>query len=487
MMCDAAAEENDCSGSSWHIVLLVDSNERSHPRVKTMPRGEIVHHINQAYRSLSDGDNRFHCETRHLMAGDYMWIARKEGFEDRVLDCIIERKTLHDLVSSMSSKSTSCAPLKRMHVQMKKMESTTLKTKIFLLEKSDKDAASLARFTQRSLLCKAMNLAADIQNGNCPGFFYKETTCVNDTVRFLLDQHEVMRKRVQQAYTRAVANPKEGISVDEQMVQLSPFASIGTLQKVNQSICKGLNDATFQYYLDLRRIPRLGDAKARVVMARFPNKVDLQRCMDSDRAIETLTGLEKIGKTMGKHIRDKFARKPPPTTPAAVNKKRAAANVTPETDKSRQGNKRVKADHPASSVHFQNPKRRLGFETHTAEPVSEVLELESCVLGTSSDTTERRRCLFGNGSYTKNARPSCHNYFCDSSSDDDDSLFEPIFPRIRNESANPAFAAPACPIRDVQVDGIEPSGYPEIVNIDEEETKCSSSTLSSNAEVIEID
>lgn len=89
----------DCPGSSssWHVVLLVDANERSNPHIKCMPREELVGRINHAFgpfSSSSDSIKVVHCETKHLLAGDYMWIARIQEKENPVLDCIIERKVV---------------------------------------------------------------------------------------------------------------------------------------------------------------------------------------------------------------------------------------------------------------------------------------------------------------------------------------------------------------------------------------------------------
>eukprot|EP00977_Amphora_coffeiformis_P004803 scaffold1033_cov171-Amphora_coffeaeformis.AAC.20 len=477
-----AIRTQDCPGSSpWHVVLLVDSNERSHPRAKYLPRDELVRRINDAFFG-----GPIHCETKRLLAGDYMWIARKEGAEDQVLDCIIERKSLNDLVLSVTTTSNTYAPLNRMQVQMKKLESTTLDNKIFLLEKSNTGAC--AQFTKRGAFCKATKFATSVKQGDYPGFWYKQTSCINDTLRFLVDKHELMRNKVKQAYSQALAQKEKGVSVDEQMLKRSPFAPIGTIANINKSICKGLTDATFQYYLELRRIPNMGDPKTRVVMERFPAKHDLQECMDSDNAIKILASLELVGKSMARNVWDKFARKkPPPMTPTRgqTNSKFAAAQVTPGTEKTVQKRKRADTD-GSFSADFHKTKRRL-FGTDTVLD-SKFARAGSCSSASADQTplsAERQEGQFGEDNSHIH---SVYDYYYDSISSDDDSLFEPIFPKTRADDN------PLAIIRGQALASSEPNNtlyapgrVPEITNVDDDEETICPEKIPADAEVITID
>lgn len=454
--------KQDCSTGTcpWHVVLLVDSNERSNPCTKSMPRDELVREINHAFGATSSSSKFVvHCETRRLVAGDYMWIARKRGFptqdddDDVVLDCIIERKTLPDLTHALSQPSNKYWPLNRMQVQMKKLKSTTLRNKIFLLE--NPNPSNITQFiSNQGMLRMALNFAKDIQNGDHAGFFYKETTCVNDTVRFLMDQHEWMRNRVQQAYDLAMlqSNNKEDdtVGVDMRMRSLPPFASIGIVDNLNTSISKALNDTTFQYYLALRRVPKLGESKTRIIMERFPTQQDLeQQCMmdndsSSSAAMKTLASLDKIGKTMAHHIWNRFAtRKPPPSTTqptdcsngrSARKKTRASHDaqvVTPDILLTAKARKRAKANE-SSTDSLPSAKRCL-FASEQKESDSKERGLLLKTNLPSVGTTTTRRCLFGNGTAS-----SANNVQAwldgDDSSSDDGSLFDPIFPMTLKKS-----------------------------------------------------
>ena len=474
--------------SPWHVVLLVDSNERSDPRIKSMPRDELVRQINNTFgrSSLSalDDNHMVHCEMKRLLAGDYMWIARREGSEDQVLDCIIERKTFIDLVHTITTTSNTYAPLNRMLVQMKKLECTTLENKIILLEKPNPDTCGTTDlFTKPVTICMAKNFAMRVKSGHYPGFLYKQTSCINDTVRFLFDQHEIMRNKVQHAYNQALAMNEEGVSVDDQILKIPPFARIGTIENINQSIHKALNDSTFQYYLELRRIPKIGEAKTKVIMKRFLTKHDLQECMDSDTAIEVLSGLDLVGKSMALRIREKFMRKsPPPTTPTKghTNKKLSAVQVTPDADKTTQKRKRAEKD-GSFSTNIQNPKRQLfGVDTVVDSKFAGGSFPGSATVGKTPSSTEHLQGRFGEGDSA---------YGFEDTSSDDESLFEPIFSKNRhehppsttrggilasNEPNNPSHRHP-------------PRSASEIIKVDDEDTTNPEEAPVEAAEIITID
>ena len=462
------------SREEWNVVLLVDSNERVNPHSKIMPREELVYLINDAFGGATTS-GKVHCETRHLHAGDYLWIARKQGWGERVLDCIIERKTLHDLVGSVTNPSRSCAPLKRMHVQMKKLESTTLSNKIFLLE--NHSPGTVAKFVPQGTLASAWKFAAQVRKGEYAGFTFKETKSVIGTARFLQDQHAILIKQVEEAHSQALASQEMGLSVDEKMMKLPPFARIGTLQNMNDCIKRSLNDPSFLYYLELRRVPNLGETKTQSILARFPTKEELQQCANSRTCLKTLAGLHKLGLTMAKHIRDHFATLPlPPETPKIVRKrKRNAAVVTPET-------KSVE-----SRAVARNTRRRLFDDERprkeAGEAGKETVQDDDSTCSSTHGNHERdftaeklprtRRCLF--------PKPSVNTSgdLFDSSSDDD-SLFEPIFSKPRPKSPPGSSKSSKCgPVaRDAGCYETERRRFP--VGL---ETKY----LPKDAEIIEID
>lgn len=73
-----------------------------------------------------------HCERKESFpAGDYQWVARKPDHEDRVLDCVIERKTFTDLGRSLVPAPDQTHPPSRMYMQKKKLRNTGIRPKLF--------------------------------------------------------------------------------------------------------------------------------------------------------------------------------------------------------------------------------------------------------------------------------------------------------------------------------------------------------------------
>ena len=309
----------------WNVVLLMDTKERKHPKIKTMRREDIVADINHAFGAGS-------CEVRTLQAGDYAWIARKEGFGERVLDCIIERKTLHDLTKDMTRKSGSCHPLSKMEAQMKKMESTTLSNKIFLLE--DRNDPKI-RHVPGSILDSALEFDEKIRNGQHPGgFSYKETKSIVDTVLFLKNQHRAMRNKIKAAYAQALVSLSEGASVDEQMLKLAPFATVGTVDNINERIQQALGQPEFLYYRQLRSVRGVGEYRTKKVTASFPTKESLQQYAKSQTRVfvATMKRISGMDEDTAKRVRDCFLPSPAAeANPIQVTKrKQAPLMVTPQ-------------------------------------------------------------------------------------------------------------------------------------------------------------
>jgi hypothetical protein len=72
--------------------------------------------VNEAFRTPHQHrQHDQHCEvgsarSQSLPAGDYMWVARR-GDEERVLDCLVERKTKFDLGRCIVNPSKTYGPL----------------------------------------------------------------------------------------------------------------------------------------------------------------------------------------------------------------------------------------------------------------------------------------------------------------------------------------------------------------------------------------
>lgn len=91
-------EDIACSTDLWKVVLIIDSREQLSRRDNQLMQSKLLQH------GLA-------CETRALSLGDMLWIAQRyrtvNGVMEKteyVLDAIVERKTVDDLVSSIMDK-----------------------------------------------------------------------------------------------------------------------------------------------------------------------------------------------------------------------------------------------------------------------------------------------------------------------------------------------------------------------------------------------
>jgi crossover junction endonuclease MUS81 len=104
------------TAQAYDVVLLIDTRER-------LRRGKkdgqaFAKHL----RSLG-----VHCEVRQLPISDFMWIARvKATGEEVVLNCIVERKVLADLVQSIIDK--------RLFEQRARLSETRMARVVYLIE-----------------------------------------------------------------------------------------------------------------------------------------------------------------------------------------------------------------------------------------------------------------------------------------------------------------------------------------------------------------
>ncbi len=79
-----------CNAAEWEVLLLIDIRERSGRKDAT-------------YMAEKLGKQGLVCEARALAVGDFMFIARHRIHRsiEVVLDCMLERKRVGDLVSSI--------------------------------------------------------------------------------------------------------------------------------------------------------------------------------------------------------------------------------------------------------------------------------------------------------------------------------------------------------------------------------------------------
>jgi crossover junction endonuclease MUS81 len=116
-------------------------------------------------------------QTRKLEVGDAMWIARShETGQEIVLDFIVERKRLDDLVSSIKDG--------RFHEQKFRLTKSGLKNVIYIVEEfTVREADNM----QESILTAISS--TQVVNG----FFVKRTAKLDDTIRYLVRMTKMLR------------------------------------------------------------------------------------------------------------------------------------------------------------------------------------------------------------------------------------------------------------------------------------------------------
>jgi crossover junction endonuclease MUS81 len=121
--------------------------------------------------------------TRPLQVGDAIWVAHEKAGQKReiVLDYIIERKRLDDLVSSIRDG--------RFHEQKFRLAKSGLKHVVYIIE----DFA--LRETDRAMQESIDTAISSTQVVN--GFFVKKTGKLDDTIRYLVRMTRMLEKTYQ--------------------------------------------------------------------------------------------------------------------------------------------------------------------------------------------------------------------------------------------------------------------------------------------------
>ncbi|KAI9142421.1 hypothetical protein BKA69DRAFT_1037745 [Paraphysoderma sedebokerense] len=167
--------------------------------VRTLPPGfEIILILDN--REIKNRDSRYYfqeklmnrnvkVETRKLEVGDFIWIARRacgtgnmNGNEDEiVLDYIVERKCLDDLVSSIKDN--------RFKEQKFRLSNTGLSHLIYVVEDDNQNRALLEPIWAKSV--QTAHTQTQIWNN----FFVKRTSSVDDTIEYLIRLTETIKSQ----------------------------------------------------------------------------------------------------------------------------------------------------------------------------------------------------------------------------------------------------------------------------------------------------
>jgi ERCC4-type nuclease len=173
--------------------------------------------------------------------------------DERVLDMVVERKSLDDLQSCLINKSKQYPPLSFFEAQMFKLQQTPGLNKVFLME-GDEDrpgdisvAGNPGEWVMRRKRVKTMR--NQIGGNEWSGVKLVCTTDMNHSVQYLVDK---MADFMAEGFDSSRLNLYR------------------TMQEYKQVINDRMKDNTFVEYLRLRKIKGTGDVKAMKVI-RDPN------------------------------------------------------------------------------------------------------------------------------------------------------------------------------------------------------------------------
>jgi len=152
---------------NWEIVLLIDSRERFR---------QDREFISKQFKKL-----KVLCETRTLALGDFLWVARgRVGSRkvERILDCVVERKRVSDLASSIKDR--------RYESQKYRLGLSGFNRIIYLIEGNP---------NHQDILDPSTLLYAQIST-SVREFQVHQTKTLSESVRYLKVLTELLRKEV---------------------------------------------------------------------------------------------------------------------------------------------------------------------------------------------------------------------------------------------------------------------------------------------------
>lgn len=189
-----------------------------------------------------------------------MFVARRFDIagavtDERVLDLVVERKSVDDLQNCLIKKSKTCAPLSFFEAQMYKLQQTPGVRRVFLME-GDEDSkngdngistvGNPGEWVLRRKRVKTMR--NQIRGEEWQGVQLVCTTDKNHSVQYLVDRMaEFMKERTGGG----------GDSFDPSRLHL-----YRTMDEYKQIVNERMRDATFLEYLRLRKIKGTGDVTA---------------------------------------------------------------------------------------------------------------------------------------------------------------------------------------------------------------------------------
>jgi len=263
-----AASNSSCDTylGTWKVFMLLDFREFGQATKGKKAGKNCFIHLAEARINRHFGEKC--CENMHLQCADYMFVARliskadnETILDERVLDLIVERKDVNDLCSCLILPSKSHPPLQFFEAQMYKLQHCGLENKVFLLEgdendrrqfnmrasetKIDKSGNRYRKFgtASREEQIRRLKRVKTIRNQMiCGEFKGVRIVCTKDredTVLWLIQQFELIRKSFDPAHPPWRVKSEFDDYVKAQM-----------------------KDDTFQEYLRLLSMEKIGDKKA---------------------------------------------------------------------------------------------------------------------------------------------------------------------------------------------------------------------------------
>jgi len=227
--------------------------------------------------------------------------------EDAILNFIVERKHVIDLVSSITATpGGKCKPLSRMEQQMYKMKHAGVAKQPMILIEGNEDRYGRREMTEERK--KAVKTFREmLREGEFfPEFTVVETPHINATVQWLIGELRRMTGVFREEFTTTTTTDTAAMTMTTAMMRGGKaVAEVGTFGNLKRRVEETMQDQTFAYYIGLLNLRAIGEKKAMAVMERYVTVASLANgCSinsgnddDDDDCLEVLSALKtKAGK-----------------------------------------------------------------------------------------------------------------------------------------------------------------------------------------------
>jgi len=231
----------------------------------------------------------------------------EEGEDDAILNFIVERKHVIDLVSSITATARGkYKPLSRMEQQMYKMKHAGVAKPMILIEGNEDRYGRREMMEERKKAVKTFREM--LREGEFfPEFTVVETPHINATVQYLIGEVRRMTAVFREELTTTSTTNTAAMTMTTAMMRGGKaVAEVGTFGNLKQRVEKTMQDQTFAYYIGLLNLKAIGEKKAMAVMERYVTVASLANVCsinngndddDDDDCLKVLSALKtKAGK-----------------------------------------------------------------------------------------------------------------------------------------------------------------------------------------------